>query len=478
MEMTGELGLGKVTKEVFRRSVQPYMPMDEVELDGATVELTDHTVVAHSPSIGVPLEALGFFAFHYAAGNVASRFGKPTHVVAGIYLPLRTPEEHLRVIAKSLGDEARRYGVKISAGQTATYYGLEIPLVTATCFGEALRVRSEPEPGDAVAIIGEVGGEGAWLREVSAGAENDTWRSFTPLPAILALQGCPYVKLMHDVSEGGVKGCLYEVQDVYAVRMAVDSGSINYHEGIVAAGGDPLRAPSYGSLISIIDADGVGEVRRICEEQGIPFADAGRVEEGHGLYVDGIEVTEQRRVELDELYGSLKPKDTLLSSLKSALDSLIRIPRVERLLPQVGTNLVYAKEGAETAMDVAGLSGRVVASTGGALLCGETAYGASQHLASVVLEAEKKDSGVRSAINVKAGEDVATGLRRLGLSVVTIPSKVEGEGCPVTHYMRSHDELYDAYIHPGDFGVEPTTTILGESPETLVEILKELSKIA
>ena len=94
--MTGELGLGKVTKEVFRRSVLPYIPVDEIELDGATVELTDHTVIAHSPSIGVPLEALGFFAFHYAASNVASRFGKPTHIVTGIYLPLRTPEEHLK----------------------------------------------------------------------------------------------------------------------------------------------------------------------------------------------------------------------------------------------------------------------------------------------------------------------------------------------------------------------------------------------
>ena len=476
--MMGELGLGKVTKEVFRRSVLPYIPMDQVELDGATIELTDHTVIAHSPSIGVPLEALGFFAFHYAASNVASRFGKPTHIVTGIYLPLRTPEEHLKVIAKSLGDEARRHGVKISAGQTATYYGLEIPLITATCFGEALRPRGKPKPGDVVAVIGEVVGEGIWLRELSEGVESDAWRSFTPLQAILALQGCLHVKLMHDVSEGGVKGALYEVQDVYAVRIAVDSRGFNYHEGIAGAGGDPLRAPSYGALIAVIDAGGVGEVQRICMEQGIPFAAAGRVEDGCGLFVDGVEVAEQKRVELDELYGSLKPLDTLLSSLQSALDSLTKIPGIDQLLPQVGTNLVYAKDGAETAMDVAGLSGRVVASTGGILLCGETAYGASRHLASVVLEAGKKDSGIRSAVNIRAGEDVTTGLKRLGLSVVTIPCKVEGEGCPVTHYIRSQGGLRDAYVHPGDFGVEPTTTILGESPERLVEILEELARVA
>jgi predicted fused transcriptional regulator/phosphomethylpyrimidine kinase len=329
-----------------------------------------------------------------------------------------------------------------------------------------------------VAVIGEVGGEGVWLSKLSEGVESDDWRRLTPLEATLALQRCLHVKLMHDVSEGGVKGALYELQDAYAVRIVIDSGSLNYHEGIAEAGVDPLRAPSYGVLTAIIDAGGVGEVQSICEEQGIQFAAAGGVEEGRGLYVDGVEVAEQKRVELDELYGSLKPLDTLISSLQSALESLTEIPEIWRLIPQVGTNLVYAKKSAETAMDVAGLSGRVVASVRGALLCGEAAYGTSRHLASVVLEAGKKDGGVRSAVNIRAGEDVGTRLKRLGLSVVTIPCNVEGEGCPVTHYIRAHDRLSDAYMHPGDFGVEPTTTILGESPERLVEILKELARFA
>ncbi len=364
------------------------------------------------------------------------------------------------------------------AGQTATYYGLEIPLLTATCFGESLRDIGEPEPGDAVAVMGEVGGEGAWLKAVSGGVKSDDYRRFTPLHSILALQGCPYIKLMHDVSEGGVKGGLYEVQDAHKVRVVVDSESLNVIKEVAEGDGDPLRAPSYGALIAVIDGGGIDEIRLLCEEHGIPFAAAGRVAEGRGLFVDGVEVTEQKRVELDELYGSLKPRDALLSSLRSGLEGLIEIPGVERLLPQVGTNLVYAKAGAETAMDVAGLSGRVVAAAEGAILCGEIAYGASRHLASVVLEAARKDDGVRSAVNIKAGEDVTSSLKRLGLGVVTIPSRLEEEGCPVTHYIMQHRALFDAYVHPGDFGVEPTTTILGESPDKLVEIIRELSKFA
>ena len=62
-----------------------------------------------------------------------------------------------------MGDEAKKYGVIVTAGQTATYYGLEIPLLTSTCIGEEIRPPSKPVNGDRVLIIGEVGGEAVWL---------------------------------------------------------------------------------------------------------------------------------------------------------------------------------------------------------------------------------------------------------------------------------------------------------------------------
>ena len=62
--MTGLLGLGKISKTVFNRSVLPFIPVDKsLELDGATMYLSGNTVIAHSPSIGVPIESPGFFAF-------------------------------------------------------------------------------------------------------------------------------------------------------------------------------------------------------------------------------------------------------------------------------------------------------------------------------------------------------------------------------------------------------------------------------
>ena len=170
--MNEVLGLGKVTREVFERNVLPYIPIEKaIELDGATTKLSGNTVIAHSPSIGVPIDALGFFAFHYSASNVASKFGKPSHLISGIYLPLKTTEEELRIITRGLGDEAKKYGVTITAGQTATYYGLDLPLLTTTCIGESIRAPDDVDAGDSVLLIGEVGGEAVWLDMLSKKAD-------------------------------------------------------------------------------------------------------------------------------------------------------------------------------------------------------------------------------------------------------------------------------------------------------------------
>ena len=300
------LGLGKVSPEVLERSVFSLLPMEtEPTLDGGTVSLDGKAVIAHSPSIGVPLDALGFFAFHYAASNVAARFGRPRHLVTGIYLPLETRESDLRTISMNLGDEARRYGVTVVAGQTATYYGLEIPLITTTCIGELVGRTVRPVQGDRIFIMGSVGGEAVWLDRLSSGGDDD-FRSFTPLPYALRLHNVPGVRLMHDVSEGGVKRALMEVSSAHNMKVDVDSDLINYVEGADALDQDILKAPSYGALIVVADGDSKVDILDICSKLDVPVADAGIMGRGEGLYVDGERVKQGDRIALDEVYGAFK----------------------------------------------------------------------------------------------------------------------------------------------------------------------------
>ena len=309
-ELNDVIGLGKVSREILERSVFPFLPLFVApELDGGTIQHQGRMVIAHSPSIGVPLEALGFFAFHYAASNVAARLARPKHMVIGIYLPLKTREGDLRTIAKGLGEEAAKYCVTIVAGQTATYAGIEIPLLTATCLGEELKQPRRPAAGDVVFVVGGVGGEAVWLKSLSEGKRSEVWRSFTPLPIILRLHDVAGVTLMHDVSEGGVKKALHEVATALGLRLEVESGSLHFVEGVEELGEDALRLPTYGSLIALVDPDKGGEVQRACGELGVPCAPVGVFREGEGLYVDGVRVKDLKRIDLDKLYGTFNKAD-------------------------------------------------------------------------------------------------------------------------------------------------------------------------
>ena len=310
--MSRLLGLGKVNKLVL-----PFIPTPKApELDGITLNLSGETVIAHSPSIGVPLESLGFFAFHYSASNVAARFGKPVYMVTGVYLPLKTPERDLQTIAKSLGVESKKYGVQIIAGQTATYYGLEIPLITSTCIGTQLRNSITPEHGDQVLLVGEVGGEGVWLNDLSKGIRNDEWQNFTPLPAILALQNEPSVKMMHDISEGGVIGSLFEISDSIRMSLDVSDEEIIVHPKADEIG-DSLRVPSYGAFTLIISPSELDKVLEVVKRNGFSCSQIGEIRKGEGVYLNGKKVTEQKRINIDEIYGSFDEKKKLNNRILS-----------------------------------------------------------------------------------------------------------------------------------------------------------------
>ena len=478
--MSGKLGLGKVNREVFNRSVLPFIPVEKaLELDGATTTLSGHTVIAHSPSIGVPIEALGFFAFHYSASNVASKFGKPSHLISGIYLPLKTTEEELRIITKGLGNEAKKYGVTVTAGQTATYYGLDIPLLTTTCIGESIRTPDDVDDGDLILLVGEVGGEAVWLERLSK--ENhveEMWRGFTPLPIILSLQTVSGVKLMHDVSEGGVKGSLFEVANSINYGIKASSDGVALYQGAENLSGDIFKAPSYSTLIVIIELNAVEHVQSICEEQGVPCKVIGEIISDQGLIFDGESIDKQERINLDEIYGSFTQTDSLIVELKDAIEHVIGISNLVELVPEVGMNMLFARQDSKSSEDIAGLSGRIIKAMGKVKACGEVVYGASRYLSSVVLEANRLDGSIRAAVNLRGGDDIKTILEKLGLRVKCLPSVIEGDGCPVAIHLKTADTLFDAYIHPGSFGIEPTTTILGKTPRELVEILQKMVRLA
>ena len=166
--------------------------------------------------------------------------------------------------------------------------------------------------------------------------------------------------------------------------------------------------------------------------------------------------------------------DKLEKAVFDALKKLESVDGAERLVPEVGVNLVYSKPNPESTSDVVALDGRVVVSSGKPRACGDVKYGGSRFLSSVVLEAIRLDPTKRSAIVIRGGIDIAEALITMGKKILYLPPESSNYYCPVAKYLENEHSVYDAYSHPGAFGIEPTTTILAETPKELIEIIGEL----
>lgn len=122
--------------------------------------------------------------------------------------------------------------------------------------------------------------------------------------------------------------------------------------------------------------------------------------------------------------------DVNQKAVVTALNELEEIKGAERLIPEVGLNMIYSKPSPKNPEDVVGLDGRVVVSRGKPRACGEVVYGGSVYLSSVLIEVARLDPAKRAAVVIRGGQTIAEALKKLGKTVIILEPENLGEGCP------------------------------------------------
>lgn len=448
--------------EVGKLSFSSLRPLLEraglrVELDANEV---DGLLVTTNPAIGVPDELLGFFAFHYSASNIAAAFGRPEYAVLDLALPPGYSVKEVELILTVFVGECQKYGVKLVGGHTGRYEGLEYPLASSTVMGRRLRPRQAPVEGDRIYLLGRVGSEAAWLTGARVELEE-----LTPLPKALKVAGIRSVKLAHDISEGGLIGSLLELSSFYGYVTEVERGSVPVDERAPQVE-EPLALPSYGALVAVAGAPIDGE----CADLGLECYEVGRVSSrGVGVRVGDYLFLEAPLSEVVALYAPRVAGERELALVALAAAKLCRLRGVERYIPEVGTNIAYARQGAASLEDVAAIEGRIVRTHRGVMTCGKPSFGASRHLARVLLAVSAVKPQLRAALNLKPERELLEAIERLGLKI----AKVEPtSACPVAQAVEMGVEA-DAYYYDAAPGLEPSLVILAENPLRLVELVEK-----
>lgn len=242
------------------------------------------------------------------ANNLAAGGVLPTAAMLTLLLPEGAEEGLVRNLMSQAGEKCRELSVEIAGGQTRVLAAVSAPVVTVTMTGNlapGAGFFAGAAPGQDVVVSKWIGLQGtaelaerkregllerypAYLVEEAAGF--DCYLSVIPEAATAIKSG---VCSMHDVSQGGIFGALWEMAERAGVGLTIDMRKLPLRQETVEVceycGENPYTLLSGGSLLMTAE-DGQKLVQALAAEQ-IPAAVVGKITPGRDrILLNGEEI--------------------------------------------------------------------------------------------------------------------------------------------------------------------------------------------
>lgn len=298
------MDVGKVSETVLKRSVfkQLKVKRDEVLYGPAVGEdcsvlrfAADELVVLSTDPITGATQDIGSLAVHITANDIASSGAEVVGVMVSLLLPEGTSEDELKIIMGDISQTCHELNIQVLGGHTEVTRAVTQPIVTLTGVGKVkehqLTQTSQAKPGQAIVMTKWAGLEGTAIiakeKEVELkahfnhelierGKKLAQYLSVVRESAAAIKHG---VKAMHDITEGGVYGALWELAtcskvgiDVYLDAIPILQETIEICEYYDL---NPYQLMSSGSMLMTTE-DGEGLVKALATA-GISAAVIGQI---------------------------------------------------------------------------------------------------------------------------------------------------------------------------------------------------------
>ncbi len=245
-------------------------------IDAGVVDIGNDKVliIAEDPIFSIPkqpLEMFGWYAVHIGASDVAVMGVKPRYMTYTLLMPPQTIDEDFRAIVDSIHKTAIELEIAIVGGHTGYYPGFAAPTiggiaVFAVANKDSFVTPAGARPGDEVILTKgpaiETSGILSVLREKElleryprpiVEKAKALCKQMTVVKDALVAMEAGGVTAMHDATEGGVIGGLFEMANASRVGMDIDESLFIYPEEVrivcEAFGIDPVSAIAEGSLL-------------------------------------------------------------------------------------------------------------------------------------------------------------------------------------------------------------------------------------
>lgn len=265
----------------------------------------------------VPMEIL----LQKCVNNLTCGGAEPLAVQITLLLPEDAEEVAIKQLMSEAEDTCKRLSMTIAGGQTRVTKAVNIPYAVVTGYGKVksgeVHTVKNAKPGQDIVISKWIGLEGtamlskvyrekllerypAYLVEAAAGFSK--YISVLPEAAIAREFG---VSAMHDASEGGIFGALWELAEGAGVGMSVDLKKIPLRQETVEVceqlNVNPYELLSGGCLLMTAE-DGNGLVEAL-ERQGIPAVVVGKLTDNNDRVLhNDDEIRYMDKPKTDEIY--------------------------------------------------------------------------------------------------------------------------------------------------------------------------------
>jgi len=303
--------LGKIHPEFFDRVIYPHLGVKDKNIiigprhgvDYGVLKVgSKYLAMSTDPFFIVPsfgFSGAAWFGFHIICCDVAVSGLKPRYLTIDLNLPPEMTEDQLEEMWKTVHSESEKYGISVITGHTARYTGCNYPMVggaTAIAIGSKKELRGpfKAKAGDQIVITKGPAIETTGLlavlfpqKFIEAGGKTfqkeaaDIFYQMSVLDDCAIAREFPGVHVMHDATECGIWGGLYEMAKAGDYGIRVEENLIPIQPVIKKTADlfrfDPFCAISEGTLIAIVDRKEAGDLVAAFGKYGILSAIAGEV---------------------------------------------------------------------------------------------------------------------------------------------------------------------------------------------------------
>ncbi len=326
--------IGKITADVFNELIYPHLGAENKHIlvgpqhgvDVGIVEIGSKAVaMTTDPVFIVPeygFERAAWFAIHILASDVVTSGLAPAYLAIDLNLPMSMTEEELEIVWKTIDKECKKMGIAIVCGHTARYDNCNYPMVggaTVLAVGDLDKYVSPKfaKEGDKIIITKGPAIEACgifatmfpeYLRkelgeEISKKASTLFYKMSVVDDAMEAVKvgvRDEGVSAMHDATECGIWGGLYEIAQAAKLGLRVEKEKIVVEECVKEICDlfkiDPYKSISEGTLIITCREYKAEKLVQILKDKGIKSSIVGElINPGYGMIL--IEEGKERKLE-------------------------------------------------------------------------------------------------------------------------------------------------------------------------------------